>query len=507
MDEREFRRVAGAFRAFHKRFAPLFGRKEARRHSEQYVRGLLVQQAERRNAENLAEAVVGTALRAARALQQFLTDSPWRPVAVLAEVQRYLAERLLPQTPADGTAADGVFTLDSTGFAKRGTRSAGVARQYSGTLGKVDTCQIGVFLGYATARGHALVDGRLYLPREWLADPERCRRAGVPEAILAQGYQAQADLGLLLLRRARATGALVGRWVTADAAFGQVPSFRDTLDAEGWWYVADVPGTTPVFTEAPRTAPVRLAPDGAPRLVTIQPAAQPVQAVAAALPADQWTPLTVADGAQGPRTYQFAARRVWESREEVPGRPCWLLLRRHLDGSELKYAFSNAPADTPLPTLARVGAIRWTVETEFQTTKGQVGLDEYEVRSWPGWHHHVTLCLLANAFLLALQQAWSAPTAPTAPTTDLRATEVGEKGLGGRASRPDRPGRPASDPARAAAAARASGHAPAGHPRAARVAPPPPLDARRSPALARRNPAPQRLCQSLPRQTPTAHAA
>ncbi len=235
MDEREFRRVAGTFRAFHKRFAPLFGRKEARRHGEQYVRGLLVQHAERRNAENLAEAVVGSASRDARALQQFLTDSPWQHEAVVAELQRYLGERLLSQQPEEGVAADGVWTLDSTGFAKRGTRSAGVARQYSGTLGKVDTCQLGVFLGYATARGHALVDGQLFLPREWLADPQRCRRAGVPTTVLEGGYQSQVDLGLALLRRARATGALVGQWVTADEAFGQVPAFRDALDAMRSW--------------------------------------------------------------------------------------------------------------------------------------------------------------------------------------------------------------------------------------------------------------------------------
>src|SRR5919198_2101163 len=165
MKEHEFRRVAGAFRRFHRRFAPLFGRTEARRHGEQYVRGLLVQHAERRNAENLAEAVVGTEGRAARALQQFLTDSPWAHGAVVAELQRFLAERLPPHQAEAGAATDGVWTLDSTGFAKRGTRSAGVARQYSGALGKVDTCQIGVFLGYATARGHALVDGRPWLPR------------------------------------------------------------------------------------------------------------------------------------------------------------------------------------------------------------------------------------------------------------------------------------------------------------------------------------------------------
>jgi SRSO17 transposase len=507
MDEREFRRVAGAFRAFHKRFAPLFGRKEARRHGEQYVRGLLVQQAERRNAENLAEAVIGTAGRDARALQQFLTDSPWACDPVTAALQAYLAERLLPETAAEGTADEGVWTLDSTGFAKRGTRSAGVARQYSGTLGKVDTCQLGVFLGYATTRGHALVDGELYLPREWIeADPARCRQAGVPDAILAQGYQSQAALGLALLRRVRATGALVGRWVTADEAFGQVPTFRDALDAEGWWYVAEVPCITPVFTNAPRTERVRLAPDAPARAVGIQPAALAVQAVAATVPADQWTTLTVAEGAQGPRTHQFAALRVWESREQVPGRACWLVLRRNLDGSEPKYSLSNAPEDTPLAVLARVGATRWTVETEFQLNKGQVGLqvglDEYEVRSWPGWHHHVTLCLLANAFLLALQQDWSANTTKTA---DLRLTEVGEKGLGGRA--PHRRLTRRAPHRRLTRRARPPGDPPPGGADTARTAAPPPLDARRPAPLAGRDVPPQRPRHRLPRQTPASPAA
>ncbi len=468
MDDGEFRRVAGALRTFHTRFAPLFGRKEAQRHGAQYVRGLLVTREERRNAENVAEAVVGTAGKAARALQQFLTDSPWRHEAVLAELHRVLAEQLLPQDVGEGLAGDGVFTLDGTGFAKRGTRSAGVARQYSGTLGKVDTCQIGIFLGYATARGHALLDGELWLPREWTDDAGRCRRAGVPEAVVQAGYRSQADLGLALLRRARDTGALVGRWVTADAAFGQVPTFRDALDADGWWYVAEVPCTTPVFTAPPTTHQVRLTPGAPPRPVEVQPAAPPVRDVAAALPSERWTTVTVADGAQGPRTHRFAALRVRECREEVPGRECWLVLRRNLDGSEPKFSLSNAPEDVPLAALARVGATRWTVETEFQTSKGLVGLDEYEVRSWPGWHHHITLCLLANAFLLSLQRDW---------------TGAGEKGLRGRprAARPAR-SRPAP----------ATHHPLPGRPDPARDPAPPPLALRRSPLVAGRNPPPQR---------------
>lgn len=481
MDDGEFRRVAGALRRFHRRFAPLFGRKEARQHGAQYVRGLLTTREERRNAENLAEVVVGTALKSARALQAFLTESPWSHEAVLAEQQHFLAEQLLPQEAGEGVVADGVFTLDATGFAKRGRRSAGVARQYSGTLGKVDNCQIGLFLGYATARGHALIDGQLWLPREWsdaTVAPDaaaRCQRAGVPDAVFTAGYQSQAAVGLALLRRARAVGALGGRWVTADEAFGQLPAFRDALEEEGWHFVAEVPVTTPVFVGPPATQQGPRAAGGAARPVEVWPAAQPVREVAAALPGARWTAVTVADGAQGPRRHHFAALRVWESRDGVPGRACWLVLRHNLDGSEPKYYLSNAPEDTPLAELARVGATRWTVETEFQATKGLVGLDEYEVRSWPGWHHHITLCLLANAFLLSLQRDW---------------TGAGEKGAGGRRRR-------AHD-----VAPPTTGHARPSRPHPARDPAAAPLALRRAPLLADRNPPPQRLRQSLAHQAP-----
>ena len=179
----------------------------------------------------------------------------------------------------------------------------------------------------------------------------------------------------------------------------------------------DVPQTTPVFTQPAQTVVPPWSGRGPvptkPRLAPDAPAPQTVQTVAASLAPTAWQDLTVAEGAQGPRTYQFAALRVWESREGLPGRACWLLLlRRNLDGSEARYYLSNAPADTPLLTLAQVAAARWTIETEFETAKGETGLDEYEVRSWAGWHHHITLALLAAAFLLTLQQDWGGKDAP-----------------------------------------------------------------------------------------------
>ena len=453
MDQAEFDRVAASFAAFHADFAPLFGRKEAQGRSEQYLRGLLVQQTDRRNAENVAETIAGAT---PRALQRLLTEAPWPTEPVIERLQAYVAARL--NTP------EGIFILDESGFPKQGTKSVGVARQYCGTLGKVGNCQLGVFLAYVSARGHALVDKRLYLPPAWTADPARCWAAGVPAEV---GAQSLAELGLAMLRQARAAGHLQGHWVAADDAYGQVPTLRGALDTEGWHYVLDVPETTPVFDQPAATVVPPWSGRGRkptkPQLAPAAPRPCTVQAVAQRLAPAAWQEVTVAEGAQGPRTYQFGALRVWESRDGLPGRACWLLLRRNLDGREPRYYLSNAPADTPLLTLAQVAAARWVIETEIQTAKGETGLDEYEVRSWAGWHHHLTLALLAGAFLLSVQQDWGEKDAPA--------------------------------------------HAPASQPRAARGAAPAHVDAGGSAALAYRHPRAQRAGQTLTHQTSPPQAA
>jgi len=402
MDQTEFERVAESFAAFHRVFAPLFGRPEAVRRSEQYLRGLLVQQTDRRNAENVAEVVVGAT---PRALQRFVTDSPWSSQQVTDRLQAYLGARL--------NSAEGVFVPDETGFPKQGKKSVGVARQYCGTLGKVANCQVGVFLAYVSPRGHALVDGALFMPHAWLDDPERCRAAGVPEGV---GYHTKSELALAQLRRVRQVGHLRGAWVTADEHYGEVPTFRDALEEEGWLYVLEVPRSTQVFEYPSRSEVPAWRGTGRhprhPRLVAGEPGPRTVESIAHDLVATDWQVLTVAEGAQGARTYQCAARQAWESREGLPARACWLMFRRNLDGSAGKYYLSNAPHDTPLLRLAQVGAMRWPVETEFQTEKGETGLDEYEVRSWQSWHHHVVLAMLAGAFLLTLQQEWGEKDAP-----------------------------------------------------------------------------------------------
>jgi SRSO17 transposase len=400
LDPREFDRLEASFRAFHAFFAPAFGRKQWRQRSRDYLRALLVQAGERGNAENLAEAVEGVS---ARVLQRFLTEASWDDLAVTEALQRYLAPRL--------SHPEAVFIVDGSDFPKQGKKSVGVARQYCGALGKIANCQAGIFLAYSGPRGRALVDKRLFLPQEWTDDPERCAQAGVPTA--HRQFQSKTQIALALLGRARAWGHLAARWVTGDDHFGQSPSFRQALAREGWLYVLEVPGDFPVWPKEPtwEQPPYRgVGRKPLPRPVTAE--RKEVQERRAALPQGAWQVLTVGDGAQGPRTYRFAFERVRESRDGEPGAELWLIHKENRDGSEPRAFFSNAPIDTPREALARVSMSRWPIETEFEDEKSQVALDEYEVRSWSGWHHHMTMGMLASAFLLTLQQEWGEKAAP-----------------------------------------------------------------------------------------------
>lgn len=443
MDLEAFERVETTFRTFHAEFAPDFGRKQWREHSLDYLQGLLVQTEERRNAENMAEALPVSA----RSLQRFLTDARWEDEAVIAHLQDYLAPRL--------THPRAVFALDSSGFPKQGKQSVGVARQYCGALGKIANCQVGVFLAHVGPRGRALVDKRLFLPEEWTRNPARCDAAGVPKE--KQIYRSETELALEMLQQVKARGSLGAQWVTGDDTYGKSPAFRDGVAAAGFQYVLEVPKATPVWPVSVHweTPPYRgKGPRPKPRPGAAQ--RQEVWERAARVSPEGWQEITVAEGVQGPRTYRFAAERVRETRDGRPGKELWAVYRENRDGSEPRYFLAHAPAETPLATLAWVAAARWPIETEFETQKSDLGLDEYEVRRFAGWHHHITLCLLASAFLLTLQQEWGEKDAP-----------------------PD---------------------APAGVPSGARAAAAAALRSGRAPAVAGRDPEPQRAIEAVPRQ-------
>ena len=399
MDGASFERVYDNFQDFHAFFAASFGRKQWREHSRNYLQGLLVQAGERRNAENLSESVGISA----RSMQRFLTEARWSDDAVIGRLQEYLAPRL--------GHAEAVWVFDGSDFPKQGRKSVGVARQYCGRLGKVANCQAGMFLVYVSPLGRSLVDKGLYLPESWTSDPVRCAAAGVPEE--RRSYRSKTELALELLERALELGHLKAGWVAGDDAFGMSPSFREGLAGLGMRYVLDVPAGFTVWLPDPeRTSPAYQG-RGAPRKPRLVPGQRRTMAERSEeLPEDAWREITVAEGSQGPRSYRFSAQRVRPTSRRKPGEIHWAIYRRNLDGSEPRYYLSNAPEDTLLETLAYVGGSRWRIETEFETEKGDVGLAEYETRSWAGWHHHIAMCLLGGAFLLGLQQDWGGKDAP-----------------------------------------------------------------------------------------------
>ena len=222
-----------------------------------------------------------------------------------------------------------------------------------------------------------------------------------------RSYRSKTELALEMLERARELGHLRAKWVAGDDAFGMSPSFREGLAAQGMWYVLDVPGGAPVWPLEPSWTNPEYQGFGRPRKPRLRDGQRrTMEQRSDELPEEAWREITVAQGSQGPRSYRFSVQRVRPTSRRKPGEIHWGIYRRNLDGSEPRYYLSNAPEDTPLETLAYVGGSRWRIETEFETEKGDVGLDEYETRSWAGWHHHIAMCLLGGAFLLGLQQAW-----------------------------------------------------------------------------------------------------
>jgi SRSO17 transposase len=385
-DAEELRRLRPALDQFLDHYAPLFGRSEARGHARRFVPGLL-RGGDRRRVETIAEAIDGCVVRS---LQQFITSAPWDADAVLAAVRR--------QGAAAGADPDAVLTVDETRFPKKGRLSVGVKRPYSGTLGRTENCQVGVFLGYHAATGHTLIDRRVFLPEEWAADCPRRAEAGVPDGVV---FRTKPALALGLVADAGAAGVPF-RWVTGDSVSGDSPTFCPGLRELGRWYVLDSSadarvGVTPPVVIPPGRKPARGRPTTRPRVAT-KPAR--VDAVVAGLPPTAWRRVTVAPGSQGPLIYEDAAIAVWFSEEGTPSGPERLLVRRSLgQNPEVKYHRTNAPPAVPLQTVAEVRAKRWSIEQDFQNGKSECGLDESATRGWVGWHHHPALSLLALGFL------------------------------------------------------------------------------------------------------------
>lgn len=348
------------------RIGPRFRRAEVRQRAIRFLEGLM-SGVERKNGWQLAEEL---GEHGPRGVQRLLAEADWDEEAVRDDLRAYVVEQLGEE--------NAVLAVDETGFVKKGKKSAGVARQYSGTAGRRENSQVGVFLLYASSRGAAFLDRALYLPEEWTTDRVRCREAGIADGVQ---FATKGELAKQMLARAFAAG-VPAQWVVGDTVYGY-EELRLWLDEQQKNYVLAVPET---------------------HLVWVNGQHQPIGYVAALLPPEAWTVLSAGQGSKGERLYEWAWLQLPEQDEAASQRARWLLVRRNLsDPSQRAYYRAAGPANTTLASLVRVTGSRWKIEEGLEEAKGEVGLDQYEVRSFRAWSRFVTLALLAHALLVVLR--------------------------------------------------------------------------------------------------------
>lgn len=357
-----------------RRIRPTFKRSDSLDKAMRYLAGLL-SPAERKNSWQLAE-ICGDANP--YGFQYLLGRAVWDPQALRDHLRTYITDYL--------ASPDAVGVIDESGFLKKGDQSAGVARQYSGTAGKIDNCQIGVFLSYASEHGHTLMDRELYLPKAWTDDRERCRKAGIPDERV---FATKPELARQMLERTFAAGVALA-WIAGDSVYGDHRPLRQWLEGRRQAYVLAVSSNEYLWHDQQY---------------------QSVSTILAALPSEAWERLSAGAGSKGPRSYDWLRLALSDPDEE--GFKRWLLIRRSIaKPSELTAYVTFGPAESSLAELVRVAGIRWTVEESIQTGKGEVGLDHYEVRSWTGWYRHMTLAMWAAAFLSVVRAEHGVPMAP-----------------------------------------------------------------------------------------------
>jgi SRSO17 transposase len=352
--------------ALHARIAGRFARAEARARARRYLAGLLGP-VERKNGWQLAEHL-GEA--GPQGVQRLLNAADWDADLVRDDLRAYVVEHL--------GDPEGLLLVDETGFLKKGTKSAGVARQDSGTAGRRENCQVGVFLAYASAKGCAFLDRALYLPESWAEDAARREEAGVPEAV---AFATKPELARAMLERAFAAG-VPATWVVADTVYGG-DELRSWLEERGKAYALAVPADHLAWTRGRQVE---------------------ARALVAGLAEQDWAPLPAGEGSQGPRWYDWACLALPYA--AAAGMAHWLLVRRsRSDPAELAYYRVHAPAGTAVAAMVRAAGGRWAIEVAFEEAKGRVGLDQYEVRRYHAWQRHITLALVAHAWLVAARAA------------------------------------------------------------------------------------------------------
>ena len=357
------------------RIAPHFSRSELRRRAQDYLRGLL-SGVERKNGWQLAE-MAGDATP--YGLQHLLGRANWDADELRDDLRQYVVERLCDE--------EAVLVVDETGFIKKGDKSVGVKRQYTGTAGKTENCQVGVFLAYASRRAQAFIDRELYLPEEWAQDEQRRRKVGVPDEV---GMRTKPELAKEMLQRALVDGGVKAGWVVADSVYGDSRRLGMFLEENEQPYVLALSGKAHVWAGLYQHRVSTL----------LESLRQGDSALEEA--GEGWRRLSAGDGFKGPRLYEWLRLPLNPPMQE--GFERWLVVRRSIEDPDELSAYTVFAAEgTTLEELARVAGSRWRVEIGFEEAKGEVGLSHYEVRSWHGWYRHITLALFAHAFLAAMR--------------------------------------------------------------------------------------------------------
>ena len=385
-----------ALESYVEQFKPTFARLDQHAWAHRYLQGLL-DSLPRKSCEPIALAL-GVSVRG---LQAFIAESTWSIAPVLAQQERLVARSL-------GDRDDGVFLIDESAMPKQGQHSAGVAHQYCGALGKVCSCQVGVFVGYASLNGYTLVAGQLFVPQDWFGEQMAALRqeVGLPKALT---FLTKPQIAVELLQAIAKRGFLLGRWVAADALYGNSPAFRDAVAALDKWYFTEVSSDQLIW----RRTPALIVPPWSgrgrkpsrQRLKTPSNTSYRVDQLLWRLPKTAWTRTTIKEGSKGPIVCDVAFVRVNEARDGLPGARQWLVIRRNVDDpTVVKYYLSNAPETIEPAELARMCGMRWPIELTFEVGKDELGMDQYETRSWLGWHHHMVLVMLAHHFLVWVRQ-------------------------------------------------------------------------------------------------------
>jgi len=396
LERKDVSNLALELKGFHENFADCFLRSESRDNFYRYMAGQF-SPLERKAIEPIAFAMEGGKVRA---MQRFVSDAPWDDEKIMHKYRTYVNEDL--------GHPDGAIIFDETGFVKKGEESIGVGRQYCGTIGKVDNCQVGVFAAYTSAYGYALVDKRLYIPEQWFSDDylEKREKCKLPDNIK---FKTKPQLAAEMLTDLAEKKQMPFRYVLADSVYTNSSEFIETVESlVGVTYLLQVPEDTPCWLKQPATIEKTYTYRGQERTKRILAgnAKNPItfKALARSINNFFWYRRKVSEGTKGPIEYEFTKRRVVLSFQGLPKKTLWLLIRRTLDKEPIySYFISNAPVSAKLNLFVWLSGLRWSIEQCFEETKTELGMDQYEVRKYPGWHHHILTCMLGHYFLWHLK--------------------------------------------------------------------------------------------------------